>query len=58
MAKYTVEITETLQKQFEVEADSENEAINFVEEKYKGGKDDDYILDSSNFMDVDIKIIK
>lgn len=35
---YKIEITETLQKTVEVEADSEHEAITKVKEQYYGGQ--------------------
>ena len=50
--KYKVEITETLQMNVEVEADSLEEAERIVIDKwYKG----DYILDADNFVDVDFE---
>ena len=33
--KYIIEITETLQRQIEVEAQNESEAISLIKEKYK-----------------------
>lgn len=36
MNKYTVEITETLQQQFEIEAENASEAIQKTKEEYGG----------------------
>lgn len=52
---YQVEITETLQRVIEVEAESEEDAIEMIEEQYK---DEDIVLDYSNFMGYDIDIFK
>ena len=51
MAKtFNIEIEETLQKVVQVKADSLNEAINKVEEKYKN---EEYILNEDDFKGVD-----
>ena len=52
--KYQVEITETLQKTVEVEAENESEAISEVEGQYYSGEIE---LDSSDFIDTKFEII-
>lgn len=52
---YKVEITETLQKVVEVEADTLNEAILKVCEGYNH---EQHILDANDFVGVDIKEYK
>jgi hypothetical protein len=51
---YRVDITETLQKQVEVEATSENEAHKIVQEGYRA---EDYVLDSEDFIGADIFVV-
>lgn len=53
MKKYTVEVTETLQRSIEVEAESENDAIEVVEQKYK---DEEIVLDSSDYVSTEIDV--
>lgn len=53
--KYIIEITETLQKQIEVEAQNESEAINLIKEKYKN---EEIILSEEDFIDSEIDIIR
>lgn len=53
--KYQIEIEELLQKVVEVEADSLDEAIDIVEEKYH---DEEYVLDYENFMGVEFREYK
>ena len=53
--KYIIEITETLQRQIEVEAQNESEAINLIKEKYKN---EEIILSEEDFIDSEIDIIK
>jgi len=53
MKKYKVEITETLQTIITVEANSEDEAIDIVHQKYR---DEEIVLDSSNYIDTDFSI--
>ena len=50
MKKFTIEITETLQKQVIVNANSREEAEDKVRNQYNNG---DIILDDSNLMDTD-----
>lgn len=52
--KYSVEITETLQKTYEVEASSESEAISIVKAKYY---DQDIVLDDEAYIDTEYNII-
>jgi hypothetical protein len=54
MDTYMVEITETLQKQVTVEANSPDEAVELVEKSYRNS---DNILDADNFVGVDFKIV-
>ena len=54
MKKYIVEITETLQKQVEVEANSKEEALRLVKNKYRN---EEIILDSENYIETDFDII-
>lgn len=53
MNKFKIEITETLSKIIEVEADNIEEALERVETMYKEEK---IILDSSDFIDKEIKL--
>lgn len=53
MKEYKVEITETLQTIITIEANSEDEAIDIVQQKYK---DEEIVLDSSNYIDTDFSI--
>lgn len=55
MKNYTIEITETLQKQVTVKANSREEAIQKVKEQYH---DCDIILDSNNHIDTEFQYIK
>lgn len=53
--KYLVEIEEVLSRQIEIEANTVNEAISIAEDDYRKEK---IVLDASDFIDVDFKIIK
>lgn len=55
MAKYSVEIIETLSKTIEIEADSEAEANVILSQRYH---DEDIILDSSNHISTEFKVLK
>ena len=55
MMKYIASIVETLQHDIPVEADSEEEARDIVEDGWYKGK---YVLDSGDFVDVDMYIQK
>ena len=50
MNKYKVEITETLQKIIEVEADNKEDAMHKVMKMYKNSE---VILDENDFIDLD-----
>lgn len=52
MNKYIVEITETLQKTVEVEADDKEDAMHKVIKMYKNSE---VILDDNDFVDLDFK---
>ena len=52
MDKYKVEITETLQKTVEVEADSKEDALHKAMKMYKK---EEVILDYNDFVDLDFK---
>lgn len=52
---YQVEITETLQRVVEVEAESEEEAIETIEEQYR---DEEIVLDYNDFMGCEIDIFE
>ena len=54
MKKFTVEITETLQRQIEVKAADENEAISKVEEMYRN---EEVVLDSGDHIDTEFNLI-
>ncbi len=53
--KFVVEITETLQRQVEVEASDEKEALNKVMEMYN---EEEIVLDYVDFVGNDFQIIK
>lgn len=55
MKKYTIEITETLQKQVSVTASSHTEAVTKVKEQYRNNE---IVLDSSNYIDTTYQCIK
>lgn len=52
---YQFEITETLQRQIEVEAESEEEAFHKVSELYRIA---DIILDSRDYVDTSIELMQ
>lgn len=54
MNKYSVEITETLQRTVEVEAENATEAYKKVNAMYR---DADIVLDSDDFIDFDIDVV-
>ena len=53
--KFTVEVTETLQRQVEVEAENEQEALQKVKEMYR---DEEIVLTWVDFVENDFQIIK
>ena len=54
MNKYNIEITETIQKTIEIEADSEQAALHSAMKKYKNSE---VILTDEDFIDVDFKCV-
>ena len=52
---YKIEITETLQRQIEIEANSPVDASIKAQEQWN---EDQIVLDSEDFVDVEIKVIK
>lgn len=54
MNKYNIEITETIQKTIEVEADNEQAALHIAMKKYKSSE---VILTDEDFIDVDFKSV-
>jgi hypothetical protein len=54
---YKVQITKTLEKTVEIEANSEYEAILKAHTNYNAAKDG-YVLDAENFTNVDFKVVK
>lgn len=55
MKKYTVKITEILEREVEVDAATEEKAIHRIEKNYK---DEVIILDSSDFSEVDFEVVE
>ena len=54
---YKVRITETLEKDVYIIADSEEEALQIVDNNYRAAQDA-YVLDAENFTNVDFKVLK
>lgn len=55
MPKYLVEITEILQHQEIIEANSEKEAFDILENKYRN---EEIVLDYSNHIDTKLSVLK
>ena len=55
MKKYDVEITETLSRVLEIEAENENDAISKVKEMYRKEK---IVLDYNDYIDTEIDIFR
>ena len=53
--KFTVEVTETLQRQVEIEAENEQEALQKVKDLYR---DEEIVLTWEDFVENDFQIIK
>jgi len=51
--KFNIEITETLQKTIEVEADNKEDAMHKVMKMYKN---EEVILNDNDFIDVDFRV--
>ena len=56
MNKYKVEITETLKKIVEVEAESAQAARQIVKNRYHDSEDD-YILTDANYYDTEFEVL-
>lgn len=54
--KYKVEITETLKKIVEVDAESAQEARQIVHDRYYN-MEDDYILTDANYYDTEFEVL-
>jgi hypothetical protein len=54
---FKVQITETLEKTVEIEANNEHEALVMADCNYRAAKDG-YVLDADNFTNVDFKVVK
>lgn len=55
MKKYLVEITETLQRQMTVTADSREEAEQKIRERYRN---EEIVLNETDYVDTDFHVIK
>ena len=55
MNKYSVEITETLQRTIEIEAENATQAYQAVNALYRN---EDIVLDSNDFIDFEIDVVK
>lgn len=53
--KYKIEITETLQRQIEIEANSKEEAERIAKQKYQ---DEEIVLSSVDYVDTSISVIE
>lgn len=53
--RFTVQITETLQRSVEIEAESAEAAETFVRRKYRTGK---IVLDSVDHVGTDVEVLK
>ena len=53
--KFTVEVTETLQRQVEIEAENEQEALQKVKDLYR---DEEIVLTWEDFVENDFQIIR
>ncbi|NLL90258.1 MAG: protein dpnD [Dehalococcoidales bacterium] len=54
MAKFNIEIIETLNRVIEVEATDENEALNIIYQKYRNS---DIVLSADDYADTSFNII-
>lgn len=54
MAKFTVEITETLQRQIEIEADTSVDAAIIAKQKYRQGE---IVLNENDYVDTEFRAI-
>ncbi len=54
---YKIRITETLEKDVYIIADSKEEALQIVDDNYRAAQDA-YILDAENFTGVNFKVVE
>lgn len=54
MPKFKVEITETLQKQIDIEAETMNDAIKIARLKYRNSE---IVLSAEDYIDTEIRVI-
>lgn len=54
MKKFNIEITETLQRQIEIEAEDYDEAMKIIKDKYHNSE---IVLDSNDYIDTDFRLI-
>lgn len=54
MKKFNIEITETLQRQIEIEAEDYDEAIKIIKERYHNSE---IVLDFNDYIDTDFRLI-
>ena len=54
MKKFNIEITETLQRQIEIEAEDYDEAMKIIKEKYHNCE---IVLDSNDYLDTEFILI-
>lgn len=52
LKNYSVRITETMYKEYIIQAESEDAARDYAEHKYYAAKDPDYILSADNINDM------
>ena len=57
MQKYTVHITETLEKDVHILASSKKIALEKVHEEYIAAREDEYILTADDYSGVDFKVV-
>ncbi len=55
MALYNIELNELLSRMLVIEADSEEEALTLAKQKYRN---EEIVLDSSDYVDTEFKILK
>jgi hypothetical protein len=53
MTKYKIEVTETLSRTIEMEAESEDAAVEMVRQMYRNC---DIVLDTSNYVETEISV--
>ena len=58
MKKYTIRITETLEKDVTILASSKKIALEKVHEQYTAAKEDEYILTADDYSGVDFQVVE